>query len=189
MKNWRVLWEASTDSPSVLPLFPRQGQDSLAWQLVGSHPLSCPSAFLSTRLRKSYGIAGRCLNLNPGNDNFILRPFVGFAGKPWHSLGSVGGSGPLNKRVAGVEVDFVQRSLISFRGAPSGQHSKIGGQQLLFQEPPDPLSCQCLGRHSFRPPRAGWGALRDFGCSGAEERYCGWVFLGGGLGTRCQPEL
>ena len=87
VKNWRAFWGASTNS------FQRQGQDSLACPALGPDPLNCPSAFFwgggLTRLRNSCGIAVRCLSLNPGNDSFILRLFVGYAGKPWHPLGSV----------------------------------------------------------------------------------------------------
>ena len=68
-----------------------------------------------------------------------------------------------------------------FRGALSGHKGKIRGQQLLFQKLPDPFSYQPLGRHGFRPPWAGWGALRGFGCSGAEEKYLGWVLFWGSV--------
>lgn len=84
VKNWRAFWEqAQTLSKgkvkTPLPAWARPSELSLCFFLGGG----------LTRLRNSCGIAGRCLSLNPGNDSFILRPFVGYAGKPWHPLGSV----------------------------------------------------------------------------------------------------
>ena len=135
----------------------------------------------STRLRNSCGIAGRCLNLNPGNDSFYLQTLcrlgceamapIGFCKQQIH--------GPLSKKVAEWRWILPCAPCFPLEGPSVGSNGKIRGQQLLFQKLSDPFSYQPLGRHGFRPSRAGWGALRGFGCSGAEEKYPGWVLFWG----------
>lgn len=87
--------------------------------------------------------------------------------------------GPLSKRVAEWRWVLPRVPCFPLEGPSAGSNGKIRGQQLLFQKLPDPFSYQPLGRHGFRPSRAGWGALRGFGCSGAEEKYPGWVLFWG----------
>lgn len=117
------------------------------------------------------GLQGGTINLNPGDDGFTLRPFCGLgwgSQSPHRELQAAAALQQEGSRGRGglclVHPDF------PWRGPEWAAWARSEGGSLvawpLFQELPDPFSCQILGRRGFLPPGGDQGALWGFGCPG-----------------------